>query len=953
MRPTLLAQVTRARARPSLLLIALSLRAVSGGDCSTLPPPPPLSPITHDITSPPGDAATPLLTQTLNPIPRNSTQLAATRRVPLQPHASMTATQLTWEADQTRAFLSMTLGRDPRLQPSDITVDTGHMSQCTSCIHDAGLHTSLHGQSQISIGNRTQLFVDDWLVHSWQNVARFLEAPRDKTRLSLDAHDDARYGCPCSAFETADGHVSLSYQSGPSLYGAPDDTWEEDHNGRYSYRTSADGVNSWSGELGRVTVNGKGDLGTVTVAGGSLPRTGGDEGTGYAFLGGYEGWRSRACFAGSSDGIHFNNIDNDHDRRQNGLNDDCLTAPGVNGANSALARAADTYIVPVVDHVREKEYIWYRKDFGTSFGWREVRGVQVVELDQRFADIPYSPTATGIATRHTEWYLDRLGKLERYRRHTYCVTLTPYSQDLWLGLMTVIEWPKDLHEPAGPSNPHFKRDTLNVYLVTSRDGVHIDHEWLYAHQPLLPKDGLTQSDYDGGLLFPAATFLTRDNEHRIYFEARAGVHHEQRYSGNHAVLGSASWARDRIAGVRAAHLETVGVITTKSFTLAGGSMRVEVDTRACGSSVRVEVRTANDEPIAGRTAADAVAISGELGSVDVTWAGGALIGQGPHAIPLHRVIRLRFELMGDAKLYAFQITTLTESEPPVPPSSPRPETPPSPPPPRCTDDLMYADAFGGCSGWADGTACRTGYAPVNTPEAIALLVASCPVTCVDVTAPECESPLPPPGPPAVSPPPPSPAPSPPPSASPPNLTSRPLPTPCTPLSPLPPPLPMVNSSPPLTPQTPPAVPVEQDQLSTSHLPDALEPMQDVTTVVAMSFLCGVCLSACVARVWMRTHRTARDQEDTNSAERAEQGAELYELNDAAKAARAAAGEDAGDLHELSDAAQAERGPGEGGGGEQVRVGAKKPGVGSRAPKVRYAAQALTDTTRISNDMDEK
>ena len=89
------------------------------------------------------------------------------------------------------------------------------------------------------------------------------------------------------------------------------------------------------------------------------------------------------------------------------------------------------------------------------------------------------------------------------------MTLTPYSADLWLGLMTVIEWPKvreafnvlplsisrsislpeasivslpphsislyllmtlvgcpkDLSEQEGADQPAFERDTLNVYLV--------------------------------------------------------------------------------------------------------------------------------------------------------------------------------------------------------------------------------------------------------------------------------------------------------------------------------------------------------------------------------------------------------------------------------------------------------------------------------------------------------
>ena len=46
------------------------------------------------------------------------------------------------------------------------------------------------------------------------------------------------------------------------------------------------------------------------------------------------------------------------------------------------------------------------------------------------------------------------------------MTLTRHTDDLWLGLMTVIEWGKDQSEPEGFDKPAFKRDTTNVYLVT-------------------------------------------------------------------------------------------------------------------------------------------------------------------------------------------------------------------------------------------------------------------------------------------------------------------------------------------------------------------------------------------------------------------------------------------------------------------------------------------------------
>ena len=49
----------------------------------------------------------------------------------------------------------------------------------------------------------------------------------------------------------------------------------------------------------------------------SLPSQEG--GGGFPYLAGYEGWRGRACVAGSTDGVHFANINSESDRRQDGL----------------------------------------------------------------------------------------------------------------------------------------------------------------------------------------------------------------------------------------------------------------------------------------------------------------------------------------------------------------------------------------------------------------------------------------------------------------------------------------------------------------------------------------------------------------------------------------------------------------------------------------------------------
>ena len=50
------------------------------------------------------------------------------------------------------------------------------------------------------------------------------------------------------------------------------------------------------------------------------------------------------------------------------------------------------------------------------------------------------------------------------------------NHSLWLGLVCVLEWPKDYDEDRDDTLPAIERDMNNVYLVTSRDGIHFDDE---------------------------------------------------------------------------------------------------------------------------------------------------------------------------------------------------------------------------------------------------------------------------------------------------------------------------------------------------------------------------------------------------------------------------------------------------------------------------------------------
>ena len=438
-------------ARRRVLVAFLRARlSMSGATC-------PAS-VTHDLTSATGPSANfayiasdnALLRQTLRPIEPTVTVLASRRRLPVEaPPLYRNQSKLDWEYDETRSFLQKQLRQDPRAQPADFVIDDSHLNLCMSCVHDNGLHTALQGEQMISISNRTQPMVDDWTIYSWENVVRFLNKPAEKGALGLESHNDVRFGCPCGSMEMPDGTVKLYYSSGPHSPNG-DGPGRVSYKNRYSTRQSANGRTGWTEER-QVQVNSHAFLGTFTPTPySSLPPRGNHPASAILpFVAGYEDKHGGACVAYSRDGNEFYNLDNTIDRTGNGLNDDCLE-----NSNDYLGRAGDTYIQPVVDPKRSREMVIYRQDFGQEGGWREVRGIQIAQLNQRFAEIPLPPyLQTGVSRRLVSWYLDRLGKLEHYRRHVYCVTLTPYDQDLWLGVRSSGPQTLALH-PMLQRGPH-------------------------------------------------------------------------------------------------------------------------------------------------------------------------------------------------------------------------------------------------------------------------------------------------------------------------------------------------------------------------------------------------------------------------------------------------------------------------------------------------------------------
>lgn len=620
--------------------------------------------------------------QLLQPISKGllqATSLAHVRPLPFEA-LPITRAALRQEFYETTAFLNKTLSKDPRLKPEDVEVRTDHMQECTACKNYVGAWTALHKNEVIDVGTRKQILVDDWVVDRWLNIVRFLNPPAsNEPVLRPDVEGDQRFGCPCSAIPTHDGGVRLYHTSkGKQSFIQTKNTIDEH---AVVVRNSSNGRTNWSSAI-EVKLRGKPHLKTFVAAQpppgahrmGSTPPVAMKEPIIYA---GYEGGGSMACLAHSRDGINFETLQPTWDFPR---------TKGQCSENkpSFLGMAADAYVTPTAGE--ERDVVWYRQNFGTSYGWREIRGLQVAEIKlcKTKGVWAHVNDAKGIKALPTVrlgminssllvkkekllgWYLDRLGKLERYRRQLYSVQLTKHSEGLYLGLATVLEWPKDIStEPQGAHLPAYKRDTTNVYLVTSRDGVHIDDGWIYAHRPLLPK-GAWQRDWNAGMFLPAAQILSDEQSHLVYYEARSGmVHHENRFAGT-AVIGMAAWQRDRIVGLRQSHARSPGVMITKVFMLRGKSLWLDFDTGSGGDGgVGVEVLDAHGTVIDGFAKGEVVSraalAQGEMaevrwldarGTPSRTLEDATLVGlQGQSG----RALRLRFSLAGGVKLYAFQI----------------------------------------------------------------------------------------------------------------------------------------------------------------------------------------------------------------------------------------------------------------------------------------------------------
>jgi hypothetical protein len=431
------------------------------------------------------------------------------------------------------------LKKDPKKKPEGLHVDLKHLSRCTSCWDlDATAFSSLIWDE---IGTVKQSLADDQAVMGWQNLKRTLLRPEKQEVQSLSKQGVFFYASGLfdgSIFKLWAPRQHLDLATGISTYEP------------YSLFTSLDGK-EWKRKEQLTGIVHDLDRKTADVHDGSMASLTVEysEKIGF-YLGGYQCMRYNDkktmirgdlnCIARSRDGVHWSsNIDGD-----------------------SLGRAGDSYNQYYFNLQTQRINAVWRKDFGTGrfADWRNIRGIQFGEFspkDGRFKQL-----------ESQSFYLDRAGKMEKYRRQIYAFTVQQYS-GLYLAICTVLEYPKLPVEDQGDDN---RGDSTNVFIATSRDGAIWDFDWIYAEQTLIPK-GASRTDFDHGFILPAAQFIDTPDHHLLYYEARSACHHENRFNCPPRV-GMAKWELGRLVGIEPSDPAEWGVLVTKGFTLKSSQLLI-------------------------------------------------------------------------------------------------------------------------------------------------------------------------------------------------------------------------------------------------------------------------------------------------------------------------------------------------------------------------------------------
>jgi len=459
-----------------------------------------------------------------------------------------------------------------------------------------------------NIRDSKQLFFDDYIVESMENVKRVINQPVKYAGNPVLKPDEPwekglAYATGNIIHDEDEGIYKMWYQ-------VVNYDWSES---MMAYATSRDGIHWEKPALGLMEYNGTKENNIV------FGLTPGFDGPG-VFKDPVETDPSRrykmlyrcpppVCAAYSPDGIHW--------------------TPYVE--NPVIPTESDTHEVVFWDNKLQRYVahlrLWlpYREDEPENY-------IRVVGRSESTDFIRWTPTVPIVKADEKD---------EPKDRNFYNMEVMQY-EGIYIGFISVYHiLPGMEGKPVPPDKPWM--DKVDVQLTFSRDG----RTWMRVgdRQVFLPTG--SEGSFDWGMIFTLQSPLVVNDEIWIYYVGFSNLHWFL-YRGE-PQEGAIGLAKLRLDGFVSIDAESKGVLTTKPFIFDGN--RLELNTDAEEGAIYVELLDPNNRPIPGFSKDDCDPVTKDEIHHTVSWNGKSDIG-----FLRGKTIKLKFYL-NKAKLYSFRFYT--------------------------------------------------------------------------------------------------------------------------------------------------------------------------------------------------------------------------------------------------------------------------------------------------------
>ncbi|HQE83828.1 MAG TPA: hypothetical protein PLM14_12575 [Candidatus Hydrogenedentes bacterium] len=452
----------------------------------------------------------------------------------------------------------------------------------------------------LALTGHSQLFLDDYLINSMENLARAIVHP-DKHPANPLVSQDLPWEARCleiygTVLYEQDRDLFRCWYLGSEHNGDVPDTPEHPKTAEYvtCYAESRDGI-VWSKPFAGPKPYGSRKEHNILIEGthGFCVLNEPDEPDSLKKYKGAGG----PLFGFSPDGIHWET----HDWRP---------AVGKNDTSSCVVRWKDEYLAYVRSQISDPNWPGVMRGVGLS-----------VSSDFQ----TWAPKTTIFTTDAIDGYP---------WVQPYGVSVTPYG-DVLVGIL----WMLHLDRVDG-NNGVGEQDTQ---LIVSRDG----RNWhrVAERQPFLTP---TSGSWDRGGVFPGTTMFTKDDRLYIYYTGKSGRHGE----GSGAMgIGLATLPADRFVAVRQVDTDKPGILVTRLLRFSGDDLLVNADIG--NGDMDVEILDEDGRPLGGFTQAHCQLIPVDPLRYRVAWISDGK-AQSLGDAKAQRAWAFRFVLRGGA-LYAFRV----------------------------------------------------------------------------------------------------------------------------------------------------------------------------------------------------------------------------------------------------------------------------------------------------------